>query len=146
MFDIQLMRSTSPTNKLDKSISTIMTISGTLKDNTSIIDPVIRIQCNLSDVKKCNYMYISAFGRYYFVNDIRSVTNNIVEFTCHVDVLTTYAAEIRSNQAITRRQENNWNLYLNDGTFRVYQNSKVVTKDFPTGFNDMRFVLALAGD
>ena len=144
-FTIQLMRNNSDINVVNKNITSLASFTGTLKDATSIIDPVIQIQCNLSDVTKCNYMYIDEFKRYYYVNDIRSITNNIVEFSCHVDVLFTYASQIRSNQAIIRRQENMWNLYLNDGTFRVYQDPFVVTKAFPHGFTTQEFVLAIAG-
>ena len=144
-FDIQLMRNSSPKNQLDKSLTTITTATGTLKEDTSIIDPVIKIQCSIDSVKNCNYMYISNFGRYYFITDMRSITNSIVEFTAHVDVLTTYAGQIRGNTAIVKRQENRWNLYLDDGTFNVYQNPHVLTKAFPSGFSTQEFVFAIAG-
>ena len=144
-FDIVLMTTRSPKNQLDKELSVLTTVTGTLKDNTSIIDPVIKIQCNLENVTNCNYMYISKFNRYYFVNDIVSITSNIIEISAHVDVLSTYKQEIRVNSGITRRQQNNWNLYLNDGSFKIYQNPHVVTKTFPSGFNTMEFVLAIAG-
>ena len=144
-FDVQLMRNSSPKNQLDKSLTTITTATGTLKEDTSIIDPVIKIQCSMDSVKNCNYMYISNFGRYYFVTDIRSITNSIVEFTAHVDVLTTYAGQIRGNTAIVKRQENRWNLYLDDGTFNIYQNPHVLTKAFPSGFSTQEFVFAIAG-
>lgn len=144
-FNIQLMVNSSPKNQLDKSLTSVLTVDGTLKDDTSIIDPVIKIQCDLSSVKKCNYMYISEFGRYYFITDIRSISANIAEFSGHVDVLTTYRDQIRSNTGITKRQENRWNLYLNDGTFSVYQNPMVLTKAFPSGFTTQEFVFAIAG-
>ena len=144
-FNIILMRNNSEVNKLTKITQDLLSVSGTLKEQTSIIDPVIKIQADLSALKYCNYMYIAEFGRYYFVNDIKSVTGSIIEVSGHVDVLSTYAQQIRSNTAITRRQENNWNLYLNDGTFRVYQDPKVITKAFPSGFTTQELVLAVAG-
>ena len=144
-FNIQLLVNSSPKNQLDKSLSSVLTVDGTLKDDTSIIDPVIKIQCDLSSVKNCNYMYISEFGRYYFITDMRSISANVVEFSGHVDVLTTYRTQIRSNTGIIKRQENTWNLYLNDGTFAVYQNPMVLTKAFPSGFTTQEFVLAIAG-
>lgn len=144
-FNISLMINTSPANQLDKNLETVSTVTGTLKENTSIIDPVIKIQCDLSSVAKCNYMYIPEFGRYYFITDMKSITDTIVEFSAHVDVLTTYKQGIRVNSGITKRQQNNWNLYLNDGSFKIYQNPHVVTKAFPSGFNTMEYVLAVAG-
>lgn len=144
-FNIILQRNNSEPERLTKEISNIMTVSGELKAETSIIDPIIMIECDLSDVVKCNYITIPAFGRSYFVNNIRSIRNRLVEFSCHSDVLSSFADEIRSNRAIIRKQENDWNLYLNDGSFKVYQNPIVLTKAFPSGFTTQEFVLAIAG-
>lgn len=144
-FNIILQRNNSELNKVTKSVENIMTLSGTLKEETSIIDPIIKIECDLSTVTECNYLSIPAFGRSYFVNNIRSVRNGLVEFSCHVDVLSSFSDGIRSNSAIVKRQENSWNLYLNDGSFKVYQNPMVLTKAFPSGFTTQEFVLAVAG-
>ena len=144
-FNIVLQQNNSEMNRVSKSITDIMTVSGTLKEETSIIDPVIKIECDLSTVTGCNYLSIPAFGRSYFVNNIRSIRNGLVEFSCHVDVLSSFASAIRENTAIIKRQENKWNLYLNDGSFKVYQNPTVLTKAFPSGFTTQEFVLAVAG-
>ena len=144
-FNITLQINSSEKNKLDKEITDIATVSGVLKEDTSIIDPVVKIECDLSNYVNCNYITIPEFGRKYFVNNIRSVRNGLVEFSCHVDVLSSFADSIRSDRAIIKRQENKWNLYLNDGTFKVYQNPMVLTKAFPSGFTTQEFVLAVAG-
>lgn len=144
-FEISLQANQSEKNRLSKTVNAITTVSGELKRDTSIIDPVIMIECDLSAVTTCNYMTIPVFGRSYFVNDIRSMRQGLVEFTCHVDVLSTYASAIRGNTAIIRKQETNWNLYLNDGTFKVFQNPNVLTRAFPTGFTTQEFILAIAG-
>lgn len=144
-FSITLQRNNSEKNRVTKNVSNILTVSGELKNDTSIIDPVIIIECDISDMTACNYMTIPVFGRSYFVSNIRSIRNGLVEFTCHVDVLSSFAAEIRGNTAIIKKQENSWNLYLNDGSFKVYQNPTVLTKMFPSGFSAQEFVLAVAG-
>ena len=144
-FDIVLMRNNSEKNRLTKETEVIMTVSGVLREKTSIIDPVIKIECDTSAIIGCNYLSIPFFGRKYFVNDIRSIRNKLVEFSCHVDVLSTYADSIRENTGIIKRQENEWNLYLNDGTLKVYQNPNVLTRAFPSGFTTQEFVLAVAG-
>lgn len=144
-FNIVLQTNNSDKNVLDKSLTNIATISGTLKNETSIINPVILITGNLTTYVNCNYMTISTFGRSYFVTDIRSIRNGLIEVSGHVDVLTSYKNQIRENTGIIHRQENLWNLYLNDGAFRVYQNPIVLTKEFSTGFSTPEFVLAVAG-
>ena len=144
-FNIVLQTSNSEPNRVTKQISDIMTVSGVLKEDTSIIDPVIKIECDLAAVTGCNYLTIPAFGRKYFVANIRSIRNGLVEFACHVDVLSSFASGIRGATAIIKRQESLWNLYLNDGSFKVYQNPNVLTKAFPSGFTTQEFVLAVAG-
>lgn len=144
-FNISLQRNNSERNRVSKDVENIMTVSGELKTETSIVDPVIMIECDLSAVTECNYMAIPTFGRSYFVNNIRSIRTGLVEFSCHVDVLSSFAEQIKKNTAIVRKQENNWNLYLNDGSFKVYQNPIVLTKAFPSGFTTQEFVLAVAG-
>ena len=144
-FNIVLQRNNSEMNCVSKSVDDLFTVSGVLKEGTSIIDPVIKIECDLSAVTGCNYLSIPDFGRSYFINNISSIRNGLVELSCHVDVLSSFADSIKSNTAIIKRQENKWNLYLNDGTFKVYQNPNVLTKAFPSGFTAQEFVLAVAG-
>lgn len=73
-------------------------VSCTLKENTSIINPVFVLQgANFST------NYVSWNGRYYFVDDVVSVRNGAVEVHCSVDVLATYKSEIGSStQYVTR--------------------------------------------
>ena len=146
MFNIILQVNNSEKERLDKNITDIATISGTLREKTSLIDPVIVIEGDLSNYVNCNYMTIPAFNRSYFINNITSVSNNLFEISAHVDVLTTYKTQIRTNDAIIARQEKKWNLYLNDGVFKTYQNPYIVTKAFPSGFTSQHFVFSVAGN
>lgn len=145
-FTIKFQTSNSDKRVLDKNITDNFEIQGTLRNESSILDPVILIERSLDDVATCNYMTIESFGnRSYFINDIVSVRNDIVEVHGHVDVLTTYKDGIRKNSGITYRQETDWNLYLDDGSFKAYQNPRIQTLEFPTGFTTQRFVFAIAG-
>lgn len=141
-----LMENTSEREALTKSLTTLETLTGALRNQSSIIDPVIEVTgIASSTVTSCNYAYIPEFGRYYFVKNITSVRNNVWVIQCHVDVLKTYATQIKAQTAVVRRQEKNWNLYLDDGIFKTYQNPQIITKTFPAGFTTQNFVLAVAG-
>ena len=144
-FNIIIQKNVSEKNKVDKSLTLIATLSGTLRQETSIVDPVVLVAGDLDDYVEANYCTIEDFGRSYFITNIRSVRAGLVEISCHVDVLSSFKTQIRENRAIIHRQANTWNLYLNDGSFRVYQNPIVLTKPFPSGFSTMEFVLAVAG-
>lgn len=145
-FNISFGVNNSPTNKINKDITISQTVSGTLKAGTSVIDPVILIAGDAGAYSAYNYMQIDTFnGRKYFITDIRTQANGILEISGHVDVLYTYATQILAQSAVIARQENNWNLYIEDGIFKTYANSKIITKTFPSGFDSQSFVLAVAG-
>lgn len=143
---ISLQTNSSENNKMDKDVTTISTVTGTLRAECSIIDPVIIFELDLVNFVECNYITIPAFRRSYFVNNIRSIRNGLVEMTCHVDVLSSFKDEIRANSAIIHKSENDWNLYLNDGSLKTYQNASIYTHSFPSGFTGQSFVLAIAGE
>ena len=143
---IQIQQTTSEKNKIGKSISTLYTASGALREGTSIINPVIKISgANVPTLRNANYMYIPDFNRYYFITDIKSVRNGLIEISGQVDVLQTYASQIRNNMAIIKRNANSWNLYIEDGLFKTYANPHIFTKEFPSGFKDPSYVLFVAG-
>ena len=146
-FTINLYTNVSDSIVLSKSLTLIKSITGTLNDDTSIIDPVIVIEADKATISNLNYLKIDEFKRSYFVTGIKSIRNNLWELTCHVDVLSSFASEIKANEAIIKRQETSWNLYLNDDSIRCYQNPHIVTKQFPSGFSTTSnsFVLLVAG-
>lgn len=135
----------SEKNRLDKTLVSAFNLNGELKEDCSIIDPVIKIVGDVSSMASVNYMYIPSFGRYYFINNVISINNDICEVHAHVDVLSTYKDEIRAQRAVVSRQEKKWNLYLNDGVFKTYQNPYIITKAFSSGFTSQHFVLSIAG-
>lgn len=142
---IILYTNNSENNRMVKEISEITTLTGTLRNQTSIINPTIIIEIDLTEIANCNYMWIEEFNRFYFIRNITSIRNNIVEITGHCDVLSTYASSIQNCTGIVKRQENIWNLYVDDNAFMTYQNPLVITKAFPSGFTTQSFVLAVAG-
>ena len=146
-FTVDLYKNASPVEKIGKDLTDQQSITDVLlKRDTSILRPVLLVN-DARGVTDFNYMYISEFDRYYFIDDIRSTHNNIWEISGHVDVLETYKDQILSNQAVIRRQTNKFNTYLNDPEWKVYADENVVAYKFTqTGLNkDMKFVLAVAG-
>ena len=143
---LKLYKNLSEKNHLDKNITQLGNdISGTLRDDCSIINPVIAIEdIEGFDIKICNYAYIEEFGRFYFINNI-TCKGQLYELNMHVDVLTTHKNGIRANQAVIARQQSNYNLYLQDGVFKTYAYPHIQIKQFPTGFTDFNFIFSVAG-
>ena len=144
--NITFYQNISEYNAVNKSIRELTTITGTLREESSIIDPVITISDIDNIVGSMNYAYIPEFNRYYFITNIESVRSNLWRISFHVDVLYTYRAQIKSNSAIIERNENQYDLKLNDGLFKTQQNPRIAQFPFPSGFNTWNFVLAIAGN
>lgn len=145
--DLVLYTNNSTDNTVTKSLTTLATITGTLRDSCSIIDPVITVSnavMNNAIAAACNYAMIADFGRYYFVKNI-TFKNNCFELSMHVDVLSSFQTPLKALDAVIARNENRYNLYLQDGYFKTYQNPHVSIKPFPAGFTDHHYILAVAG-
>ena len=143
---IKLYTNLSDKVVVDKNITQIGSdITGTLREGCSIIDPIIKFEGTVgTNLTSANYAYITEFGRYYYITNIKCV-GKLFEVQMHVDVLKTYDAGIRSNSAVISRQERNYNLYLQDGVFKTYSQPHIQVAQFPTGFSDFEFIFSVAG-
>lgn len=159
MFTLQLGTNTSSPNVVDKEFNVLTTVIGNLRKPSSIIDPIIVVELDQNDQwrKSTNYAYIPDFRRYYYITNIIAVEGNYLddnqvahqlwEIHMHVDVLKSFADQIRAQSAVVARQEFRYNLMLDDGFFMTYQNPKIQTKTFsnPSPFETQEFVLVVAG-
>ena len=145
--EIKLCNTSDPKEKLNKTVTEGVTLNCLLKENTSIIDPVLIIESS-QPVYDYNYVYIPMFRRYYYRTDIRSIGFNRWEFTAHVDVLKSYYEDIISNSAIMEGTEQvQINKYLPDENVFI-TNCKRLTNiiNFPSGLNETgEFILITAG-
>lgn len=147
---INLFKCTAERNRVNKSdyISDRLTLSGTLKDHTSIMNLTIRIQHVNPAIYFYNYMYIADFKRYYFIDDIVNLANNIWEIRASVDVLYSFMVDINQSRAIIEKVENEdgANLYLDDGSFVMDTRKYNEVKVFPNGLNNNgTYILICAG-
>lgn len=142
---IKLYINRSDKNVLDKNITQVGSdITGTLRDDCSVVDPVIKVEGLAANITGVNYAYIQEFNRYYYINNI-TCSGPFFELQMHVDVLKTYAQEIRENRAVISRQQNKYNLYLQDGVFKTEAFPHIQVAQFPTGFDSFNFVFTVAG-
>lgn len=142
---IDIQYTSSEANRVNKQILGLTRLEGVLRNNSNTTDPEILIEGNIQDVAGANYLTIYSFKRHYFIRNIESIRNGLYLIRAHVDVLTTFATAIKGNSAIIHRQANSFNLYLDDGVMKVYQNPIVETYEFPQGFSGHMYVLTVAG-
>lgn len=144
--EIKLFKTLSPRKKLVKELTDGITLTGTLRGQSSVMSPSLQIQ----DIAVIgyNYCYIPDFGRYYYINEINALRTNLFELSLGIDVLMTYASEIRGNYAIVDKVENfgvAFN-YINDGSWINTNRTEQSVINFANGFNDNgEFILITAG-
>lgn len=132
-------------NKLNKTLDDGATFSGVLKEETSIIKPSIIIEAeNLSSY---NYVYISEFGRYYFIKDITSIKNNLWRVSCFVDVLMSFKSAILTCPIILADSESTEiETYLGGDVWKSLVKSKTDIISFSSGLNDTgEYILITSG-
>ena len=146
--EITLYTNESEKNKLDKTITNSVLLEGNLRDESSIINPIILISSNKEDIPYMyNYAYIPAFGRYYFITDIESVRTGIWRVSMHVDVLMSYKEQIKNlNVIINNSEETGANNYLSGEQWITNVKNTTNIVNFPNGLNDNgEFILITAG-
>jgi hypothetical protein len=117
-FAINLYKNSAESMRVDKSnyLTLVSTINGTLREEASLINPIITIQYN--DVPNFNYIYIPIFNRYYYIEEIINIRNNLWEIHMAVDVLMSYKTQIKQQTAIVERQQYRRNTLLVDNEIK----------------------------
>ena len=148
----------SDANVVDKDLTPLFTetvgqqtvdvgLPGTLKEDCSIIDPIITIDSSvlsMANIADMNYAYIPEFERSYFIRNM-VFRGKLLELQMHVDVLSTYKGNIRALSAIIARQQKKYNLYLQDGMIKTYANPHIEIKQFPGSFDKYEFIFSVVG-
>ena len=95
-----------------------------------------------------NYCYIPSFRRYYFIQSIEAVSNQIFDVTFNVDVLMSFRGDIAQLTAIVDKQAQNENgdEYIDDASLVMDNLMFSRIYNFPDGFNDTpEYILITAG-
>lgn len=123
---IQLLNCGSDPRVINKTYTFVAETTATPYGEITIIDPVLRIRRN-NELGGINYIYIPEWLRYYFVNDIRLISGDIMEISCHIDVLNSFKSAILQSECICIRSErlgqdtfDNKRTMINDTQLPVY--------------------------
>ena len=139
---ITLYKNYSDSNEANKELVIIKETTGTIKEDCSILDPVI-VMKNFTDLPTANYLYIDEFKRYYFIKDIVILNNGYSTISCHSDILSNALPYLLKLDAVIARQEFIYNPDLNDASIPVLQNEKTQYKRFPGEFNNFTLTVPM---
>lgn len=87
-------------NVINKTLTNPEQITIFLKSDVDILSPELLLEATTGvSFSDYNYCHIDELNRYYFINEVVSVNNNIVKLICGVDCIETYKANILNSEA-----------------------------------------------
>ena len=114
-------------NNVKKTFNSKHDMNCTLKQVTSVSEPVILVKAENENTQKelmtDTYAYIPDFDRYYYIRDRKSVNNGLVELDLKVDPLKSFADKIYSQTGFV------------DRTASKYQSSMIIDDMIPVYAN-----------
>ena len=144
--EIRLYNNISDNRTVRKKLLNEFSLTGTLRDSCSLIEPVINIES--SNVLRFNYAYIPDFQRYYFVKEITNMQKNIWTLELEVDPLMSFKGDILALDVVVDKQSSDsiGDEYIDDGSLVADNNTFTSVYNLSSGFNDHgEYILITAG-
>lgn len=132
-------------NALDKVLQNSYELQGSLRSESSVINPTFVIQAN--NITQYNYCFIPDFNRYYFITDIVSIRTNLWRVSCRVDVLMSFKAQILNlDVTISDATAPDIETYKNGEQWQSLVKTKTDVINFPNGLLDNgEYILITSG-
>ena len=142
--DILFYKNFSDPITLGKELEHVTTLSGTLKSEYDILNPIINIESH--NIINSNYCHVPELNRYYFIDKQSILTNNLITVFLKVDVLESYKNEIKQLKCILSDSTSNNDNYLNGPQWVTTVKTTTTIKQFPAGLNNEgEYILITAG-
>lgn len=123
---ITLFKNESDNRVLNKTIKDSRVISGVLKDECSIVNPVFKISgIYPSYLNGYNYLLYGELNRFYYIDNIVYLNGGLIELHCTIDVLMSYKDKITELVALVERQESWYSPYLVDKGISINQGTLI---------------------
>ena len=144
-YSIRLYQTASDKRMVNKVLTPVLYESGEIWD-CDIMSPSLILDV----IPGANFNYLQIIGtpfnaRYYFVDNITIMQNDIIKVSCSIDVLMSHNSDIKKETAILARQTNLSNLYFNDPDLPIENRNAVSFKQFPNGLENKAYYYLLIG-
>lgn len=149
MFEIILGRYSGPRNKISKQFDSQQ--SYTCKSNGPLNVKAPELTINTpNNLCELNYCYIPEFKRYYYIDNVVVMPNNIWLLHCQVDVLKSYEQQLQTCRVALNRSVDFFNVYLPDNMAPVTSRQIVSSHIFPktpfdSDFSSHGAIVTIAG-
>ena len=145
--DIVLYINNSERQAISKNLSSGLTLTGSLRNESSIINPTILIE--IDNPSSYNYAYIAEFDRYYFITDMTSVRTDLWRISMSVDVLMSFQQSILNLDVIVSdasHGDNESPTYMTGDVWQTTVKTKTDVITFPSGLLDSgEYILITSG-
>ena len=145
--DIIFHVNSSERQAINKSLDSGTTLTGSLRNESSVINPSFLIE--YENPSGFNYCYIADFGRYYFITDMTSIRTGIWKIDCSVDVLMSFKTEILNLDVIVSdlsSGESPTETYMHGEQWETTVKNKTDIINFPYGLlDDGEYILITSG-
>lgn len=112
---------------------------------TTVIHPEFLLSGGF-DTKKVNYVYCEKFKRFYYVDDIVALSNDMYRLRCTCDVLESFKWEFFGSEFLISRQEHKYNKMIEDPLLVPMVGSyQEVPPIIGNVGKDIKYVLTVAG-
>lgn len=144
--ELQFSYTNSENNAITKQLYNTVSLTGTLRSESSVIRPVVMVEAN--SIRNYNYAYIPQFSRYYYITEITNYRNNLWIVNFSVDVLMSFRNSILNTQCILLETESaGADPYIPDSRVWVTKvKDKTDIMPFPSGLSSQgEYILITAG-
>lgn len=127
--DIVLYNNFSDNRTVNKDIRQVLSGSIYLYEDSSIVNPVVRLDYDSTIIPAVNYAFVPAWNRYYYITDISALVGGGMRITMACDVLMTYKGSIlNSTQTVIRNEGISGATMIKDPTLPLlpYKDVKVI--------------------
>lgn len=141
---IRLYKNSSEPNKVGKTLGSELELTGTLREETDILQPDVLIEAE--NLSQYNYMTIPQFHRKYFIDDITVVRSGLWRIRGRVDVLDTFESSIKALHVILTASDSDGDDYVTGEQWKTKVKALTDVRTFPGGLSDTgEYILITAG-
>ena len=143
--NIILYSTSSPRNKVNKSLTQIASINGESNESIGKVNTSFILSKDyIANVQSSNYLYSGVTSKYYFIEDYE-IKNQTIRISAKQDVLMNFKTELLNQTCTISRNENISNAYLYDNGYQLLACNNIVTKEFPAGLTGESMILMTVG-
>lgn len=106
--DVNFYLYTGKLNELNKELPTGNIIDCVLKQKSNTINFDLTLNKKIDNFNY-NYCYIPKLNKYYFINNVTIINNNVILLSLKVDVLMSYKNILLETKARIKECDNNYN-------------------------------------